>query len=83
MPEKQPNSKEVFTKMADNDSMRSEYQRSELGTGTRGKHLANYQESKNIVLLSPDVAAAFPTDDAVNSALRSLMKSAGSDDNKA
>lgn len=69
--------------MADNDSMRPEYKRSELGAGTRGKHFANYQESKNIVLLSPDVAAAFPTDEAVDSALRSLMQSSGSDDSKA
>lgn len=63
--------------MADNDSMKSEYRRSDLGTGTRGKHLASYQQSKNIVLLSPDVAAAFPTEEAVNAALRTLMPTTG------
>ncbi len=69
--------------MADNDSMKPEYHRSELGAGTRGKHLASYQQSKNIVLLSPDVAAAFPTEEAVNAALRTLMPKAGPDDHKA
>ncbi len=70
-------------KRADNDSMKPEYRRAELGTGTRGKHLASYQQSKNIVLLSPDVAAAFPTEEAVNAALRTLMPKAGPDDHQA
>jgi len=69
--------------MADKDSMRSEYTRTELGAGARGKHFASYQKSKNIVLLSPDVAEAFPTDEAVNNALRSIMNNSGSDDKKA
>jgi hypothetical protein len=65
--------------MVDNDSMKSEYRRSDLGAGTRGKHLGSYQQSKNIVLLSPDVAAAFPTEEAVNAALRTLMPKASPD----
>jgi hypothetical protein len=59
--------------MVKEDSLRSEYRRSDLGTGTRGKHYAKFQEKNNIVLLSPDVAAAFPTEEAVNAALRSLI----------
>lgn len=69
--------------MADNDSMKPEYRRSELGAGTRGKYLPSYQQSKNIVLLSPDVAAAFPTEEAVNAALRTLMPKVGPDDHQA
>jgi len=54
--------------------MRSEYRREDLGRGTRGKHLAAYRSGTNLVLLQPDVARAFPTAEAVNEALRSLME---------
>ena len=42
--------------------------------GIRGKYFENYKKGTNLVLLSPDVAAAFPDDTSVNEALRSLMK---------
>jgi hypothetical protein len=54
--------------------MRKEYKREVLGKGVRGKYLPEYRKGTNLVLLSPDVAAAFPTSEAVNEALRSLMK---------
>ncbi len=54
--------------------MRAEYPLQDLGTGTRGKFLESYQEGTNLVLLSPDVAAAFPSEKAVNDALRSLIE---------
>ena len=60
-------------KTADQDELRTEYKREALGAGIRGKHYTVYQEGTNLVLLSPDVAKAFPTDEAVNEALRSLM----------
>ena len=56
------------------DEMRPEYHRADLGPGIRGKYLKSYKEGTNLVLLSPDVAAAFPTEKAVNDALRSLIK---------
>lgn len=55
------------------DDLRPEYDRSSLTGGTRGKYAARYQEGTNIVVLDPDVAAAFPNDEAVNEALRLLM----------
>lgn len=55
------------------DEMRVEYRREDLGAGIRGKYFEEYKKGTNLVLLSPDVAAAFPDEDAVNSALRSLM----------
>ena len=61
------------TKPADQDELRTEYKREDLGAGVRGKHYTVYQEGTNLVLLSPDVAKAFPTDEAVNEAPRSLM----------
>ena len=54
--------------------MRKEYTRDVLGKGVRGKYAAAYRKGTNMVLLSPDVAAAFPTSEAVNDALRGLMK---------
>jgi hypothetical protein len=60
--------------MAKRDEMRPEYKREDLGPGVRGKHFEAYQKGTNLVLLSPDVAAAFPTDKSVNEALRSLIE---------
>ena len=56
------------------EEMRKEYRRECLGVGVRGKYYGEYKKGTNLVLLSPDVAAAFPDEDAVNTALRSLMK---------
>jgi len=56
-----------------NDDMRPEYRREELGAGVRGKYYAEYQRGTNLVLLSPDVAKVFSTEESVNAALRSLM----------
>ncbi|MGO8673702.1 MAG: hypothetical protein ACLQVD_20385 [Capsulimonadaceae bacterium] len=57
------------------DDLRPEYDASSLTGGVRGKHLARYRSGTNLVLLAPDVAAAFPSEEAVNNALRSLIKS--------
>ncbi|RJR45823.1 MAG: hypothetical protein C4567_02895 [Deltaproteobacteria bacterium] len=56
------------------DEMRPEYSREDLGPGVRGKYLEDYRKGTNLVLLSPDVAQAFPTEEAVNEALRSLIE---------
>ena len=56
------------------DGLRAEYRREDLGKGVRGKYYQAYTKGTNLVLLSPDVAAAFPTAEAVNEALRLLLK---------
>ncbi len=56
------------------DELRAEYRREDLGEGVRGKYYQAYTKGTNLVLLSPDVAAAFPTAEAVNEALRLLLK---------
>lgn len=58
------------------DELRSEYRREDLGIGVRGKYLKAYRAGTNLVLLQPQVAAAFPTDRAVNKALSSLIEAA-------
>ncbi len=60
--------------MAENDELRPEYKREDLGEGVRGKYYEQYQSGTNLVRLDPDVAAAFPNSEAVNKALRSLME---------
>jgi len=61
-------------KKSKTDELRSEYRREELGKGVRGKYLAAFQKGSNLVLLSPDIAKAFPTSEAVNEALRGLLQ---------
>lgn len=56
------------------DEMRPEYDFSELKGRVRGKYVERYRAGTNLVLLDPDVAAAFPDGQAVNEALRLLMK---------
>ena len=60
-------------KKAKFDEMRPEYRREDLGTGVRGKYLESYRAGTNLVLISPDISKVFPTDEAVNDALRSLI----------
>jgi hypothetical protein len=61
-------------KKVKHEEMSKEYKREDLGKGIRGKYFEEYKKGTNLVLLSPDVAAAFPDDSSVNDALRSLMK---------
>ena len=56
------------------DELRKEYRREELGRGVRGKYYREYMKGTNLVLLRPEVAHAFPTSDAVNEALLSLIQ---------
>ena len=56
------------------NGMRPEYDLSKLEGGVRGKYLTRYRAGTNLVLLSPDVAAHFPDEKAVNAALRALIQ---------
>ena len=42
--------------------------------GERGKYAERYAAGTNVVVLAPDVAAAFPTAESVNDTLRALIK---------
>jgi hypothetical protein len=57
------------------DNLRPEYDLRELlKGGVRGKYAKRYRAGTNLVLLAPDVAKAFPTEDAVNEALRLVIR---------
>jgi hypothetical protein len=47
----------------------------DFSKGVRGKYAARFAEGTNLILLAPDVAAEFPSSDAVNRALRAVIKS--------
>ncbi len=42
--------------------------------GVRGKYAERHRAGTNLVLLAPDVAKAFPNEQAVNEALRLVIK---------
>ena len=54
--------------------MRPEYDLTKLTGRMRGKYVERYRSGTNLVLLESDVQAAFPDAEAVNEALRMLMK---------
>lgn len=56
------------------DELRPEYKRSDLSEIVRGKYANRIKDETNVVLLEPDVAQAFPNDEAVNKALRYLLE---------
>ena len=55
------------------DELRPEYDETLLKNGIRGKYAEQYAAGTNIVRLDPDVAAAFPNEEAVNEALRFVL----------
>ena len=57
-----------------NDELRPEYDETLLKNGIRGKYAKQYAAGTNIVRLDSDVAAAFPSEEAVNEALRFALK---------
>lgn len=61
-------------KLPTEDEMRPEYHRKDLGKGVRGKYYQEYTAAHNLVLLDPEVAKAFPSEEAVNQALLSLIR---------
>ena len=68
-------SKEKFQTL--NDTMRKSYKRSDFPCDlVRGKYAAQAAASSNIVVLEPEIAAAFPNSAAVDDALRTLLNGA-------
>ena len=59
------------TKTRREPEMMQEY---DFSGGVRGKYADRFAAGSNMVLLAPDVAAVFPDSEAVNNALRTLIK---------
>jgi hypothetical protein len=58
-------------KIAEQDT--PELKRDELGKGVRGKYLKHFLQGSNVVVLQPEIQKAFPTSEAVNKALASML----------
>ena len=56
-----------------NDDLHPEYDFASMKGGVQGKYFRRFREGTNIVLVEPEVAEAFPTEDAVNEALRGVL----------
>ncbi len=56
-----------------NDDLRPEYDFASMKGGVRGKYVKRFRKGTNIVLVEPEVAEAFPTEGAVNEALRGVL----------
>jgi hypothetical protein len=57
------------------DDIRAEYDLVQLGRGVRGKYFDRYRQGTNLARLDKEVREAFPTDEAVNDALRAVIRS--------
>ena len=67
---------DLMKKHTKQDDLRDEYDFSKMPRGVRGKYVEACRAGTNIALLADDVASAFPTDDAVNRALRVIIDAA-------
>jgi hypothetical protein len=56
------------------DELQPEYDFAQIEGGVKGKYVDRYRAGNNLVRLDPDVAKSFPTENAVNEALRLLMQ---------
>ena len=56
------------------EEMRPEYRREDLGRGVRCNYWEDYRGGINVVLLSPEVAKVFTSEELVNEALRNLIE---------
>ena len=59
---------------ADDYELRDEYDLAKMTIVAKGRYAPERRVGTNVVLLAPDVAQAFPTDDAVNEALRLILQ---------
>lgn len=58
----------------DDYELRDEYDLSKMTIVPKGRYAPHRRAGKNVVLLAPDGARAFPTDETVNEALRLVMQ---------
>jgi len=73
--------RENFTKKNNDDyELREEYDLSKLPIMPKGRYAPERRVGSNLILLEPELARAFPTDEAVNKALRLILQAAQTPD---
>jgi hypothetical protein len=76
-PERQQEMSKDSTKKPNDDyELREEYDLSQLPIMPKGRYAPERRAGSNIVVLEPDLARAFPSDEAVNKALRLVLQAA-------
>jgi hypothetical protein len=64
-----------FMKKPNEDyELQEEYDLSQLPIMPRGRYAPERRIGSNLIVLEPDLARAFPTDEAVNKALRLILQ---------
>jgi hypothetical protein len=58
----------------DDCELQDEYDFSTMSIVAKGRYAPERRAGKNVALLAPDAAQAFPSDDAVNEALRLVLR---------
>lgn len=71
MRERRHDMKKISTTKSEQDI--PELKREQLGTGVRGKYLKHVSQGSNVVVLQPEIQKAFPTSEAVNKALATML----------
>lgn len=66
--------KKNSTKKQDDYELREEYDLSKMTVLPKGRFDPQRRMGSNVVLLEPEIAKAFPNDEAVNQALRLILK---------
>ncbi len=67
-------SKNSTRKNSDDYELREEYDLSKLPVVPKGRYAPERRIGKNLAVLDPDIAQAFPDDEAVNTALRLVLQ---------
>ena len=65
-----------MSKEHDEYDLEAEYDLSKMTVLPRGRYAPERRVGSNVAVLAPDVAAAFPNDNAVNEALRLVLQMA-------
>ena len=60
-------------KESDDYELRDEYDLAKMTVLPKGRHAPERRAGKNLAVLEPDIAAAFPDDESVNRALRLVL----------
>ena len=63
-------------KKQDNYELRDEYDLSKMAVLPKGRFDPKRRIGSNVVVLEPEIARAFPNDEAVNEALRLILEAA-------
>lgn len=69
-------SKDFMKKPNEDYELQDEYDLSQMPIMPKGRYAPERRIGSNLIVLEPDLARAFPTDEAVNKALRLILQAA-------